>query len=97
MNNEITTDINVKTVNFIKRCKKMKNSRNIGITKKYLKDNNLIAVPFDKGIGMCVMKKGAYHQKLDKIISLPQFKKLTPKRKNEKHPVMKEEERIEIL
>ena len=32
---------------------------------------------------------------MDKIISLPQFKKITPKRKNEKHPVLKEEERIE--
>ena len=49
----------------------MKASRNIVITKKYLKDNALIAVPFDKGIGMCVMKKEAYNEKLIKIINLP--------------------------
>ena len=46
----------------------MKSSRNIQQTKKYLKDNDLLAIPFDKGIGICIMKKEAYHQKLDKII-----------------------------
>ena len=27
------------------------------MTKKYLKDNDLMAIPFDKGIGVCIMKK----------------------------------------
>ena len=66
------------------------------MTKKYLKDNDLdlLAIPFDKGIGICVMKKETYHMKMDSIINLPQFEKVQKKRKNEKHPVIKEEERI---
>ena len=28
-------------------------------------ENDLVAVPFDKGIGICVMKRQDYHQKLD--------------------------------
>ena len=54
---ETMTDINVKTLNYIKKCKRMKSSKNIQLTKKYLKVNDLLAVPFDKGIGICIMKK----------------------------------------
>ena len=64
------------------------------MTKKYLKDHDLLAVPFDKGIGICIMKRGDYHSKMDKIIALPQFEKLGKLRKNAKHPVLKEEERV---
>ena len=44
---EIITDINVKTLNYIKKCKQMKTSRNITMTKKYLKEKDLLAVPFE--------------------------------------------------
>ena len=64
------------------------------MTKKYLKDNDLLAIPFDKGIGICIMKKETYETKLDAIINLPQFQKVIITRKNAKHPVLKEEERI---
>ena len=72
----------------------MKTSRNIQMTKKYLKENDLLAIPFDKGIGICIMKKDTYYNKMEAIINLPQFTKVEKKRKNEKHPVLKEEERI---
>jgi len=91
--NEVVNDINVKTLNYIKKCKKQKSARNIILTKKYLKENNLLAVPFDKGIGICVMKKDAYNKKLDAILQLPQFAKVVM-RKKAKHPVLKEEDRI---
>ena len=65
------------------------------MTKKYLKDNDLLAVPFDKGIGICLMKKDSYHSKMDTIINLPQFEKVTKVRKNQKHPLLKEEERVQ--
>ena len=90
---ETINDINVKTLNYVKLCKKQKQSRNLTMTKRFLKENNLIAVPFDKGIGICVMKKEDYNKKLDTILQLPQFEKLKL-RKNAKHPVMKEEQRI---
>ncbi|XP_066929990.1 uncharacterized protein [Clytia hemisphaerica] len=64
------------------------------MTQKYLKDRDLLAIPFDKGIGICVMNKETYNKKLDDIIKLPQFNKVLPKRKNEKNPTMKEEEVI---
>ena len=94
VSDEVITDINVKTLTYIKNCKKQKTPRNIQMTRKYLKENGLLAVPFDKGIGICLMKSETYNQKLDEITSLPQFQKEQQKRKNEKHPIMKEEERI---
>ena len=53
-----------------------------------------LAVPFDKGIGICLMKRETYEAKLSEILSLPQFVKEKPTRKNAKHPVLKELERI---
>ena len=94
MSEEIITDLNVKTLNYIKKCKKLKNSRYVTLTKKYLKDNGLLAIPFDKGVGICVMHKETYHNKMDSIISLPQFEKWIPPRKNAMHPLLKEEQRI---
>ena len=94
---ETITDINIKTLNYIKKCKKLKESRNVVMTQKYLKTHNLLAVPFDKGVGICVMKVSDYKQKMDSIIQLPQFQKFEQKRKNAKHPVFKEEERIQNI
>ena len=87
-------DINVKTLNYIKACKKQKTARHLILTQKFLKTHDLVAVPFDKGIGFCIMPKSTYEQKLNPIIDLPQFQKIDPKRKNAKHPVLKEEERV---
>ncbi|MCP3849671.1 MAG: hypothetical protein GY694_05465 [Gammaproteobacteria bacterium] len=94
INSETITDINVKTVNYIKKCKQMKETKNVQMTKKYLKENDLVAVPYDKGTGICLMKRKTYEQKMEKIIELPQFQKHVPSRSNAKHPVLKEEERI---
>ena len=40
------------------------------------------------------MSKEQYEAKLDAIINLPQFEEVVVTRKNGKHPVLKEEERI---
>ena len=94
VSNQTITDINVKTLTYIKKCKTLRSARNITVTKRYLKDNGLLAVPFDKGIGICVMKKEAYHTKLNKILDLPQFQKITANRKNAKNPILKEHDRV---
>ena len=86
---EIINEINFKTMNYIKHCKQMKPSRNIYLTKRYLKDNNLLAVPFDKGIGICVMSEGKYQDKMNQILNLSQFEKLENTRKNAKNPSLK--------
>ena len=93
--NDTITDINIKTLTYIKKCKKMKTPRHLMLTRKYLNDNKLLAVPFDKGIGFCIMKIDKYQEKLDAILNLSQFEGIpTMKRKNEKSPVIKEEERV---
>ena len=91
---ECVTDINVKTLNYIKKCKKLKTSRHLKMTKKYLKDNDYLAVPFDKGVGICIMTKNDYQKKMDKLINLPQFQKVEKGRANAKNPILKEEERV---
>ena len=54
----------------------------------------MVAIPFDKGIGICLITVNTYSNKLKDIINLPQFEKVLPKRKNEKHPLLKKEERV---
>ena len=78
---EIITDINVKTINYIKKCKQTKPSRNVMMTQRYLKNNSLLAIPFDKGVGICLMKKETYFEKMNSIINLPQFEKTVNKQK----------------
>ena len=84
---DVISDINIKTIAYIKKCKKQVSNRNVQATKRYLKEKSLLAVPFDKGVGICVMKRQAYEDKLSSILQLPQFEKLEQTRKNEKHPV----------
>ena len=43
---------------------------------KHLRDNALIAVPFDKGVGFCVMKKSTYAEQLEKVLDCEQLRKL---------------------
>ena len=43
------------------------------------------------------MKKETYNTKMAAIIDLPQFEKVHKKRKNEKHPVMKEERLVKTV
>jgi len=78
-NEDIITDINVKTLAHIKNCKKQ-----IDLTNRYLKENKLLAVPFDKGIEICLVSHDLC--KLKGITNLPQFTKVIFTRENEKHP-----------
>ena len=44
-------------------------------TRKYLKNNGLLAVPFDKGVGFCIMRKQTYESKLESLLQSAQFLK----------------------
>ena len=92
--NNVINDINIATINYIKKCSKQSIPRNLIMTKKYLKEHELLAVPFDKGIGNCLMKCQSYENKLMNILKLKQFKKMEKARKNAKEFFIKEEERI---
>ena len=41
--------------------------------RKYLKDNGLLAVLFDKVVGFCIMKKETYEKKLKDLLQAEQF------------------------
>ena len=43
--------------------------------RNYLKNNQLVALPFDKGVGFCVMKKHTYYEKLTKLTESKQFER----------------------
>ena len=70
--------------------------RNLVITRKYLKEHGLVAVPFDKGVGICVMEITTYNNKLMNVLNLSQFEKIQYTRKNAKDVILKEEERINL-
>ena len=91
---EIMNDINVATLKYIKSCSKQKCPRNLLLTKRYLKEHDILAVPFDKGVGICLMKRDTYNSKMDDILKLDQFEKLTNPRCNSRDFTLKEEERI---
>ena len=44
-------------------------------TRKYLKDNGLLAVPFDKGVSFYIMRKQTYDLKLESLLQFAQFEK----------------------
>ena len=85
--------INIATFNYIKECKKQRADRKVTMTNRYLRENNLLAVPFDKGRGICLMKVETYRDKLKQITSGPQFE-IVPlsTRVNATHIAIKEEE-----
>ena len=64
------------------------------MTKRYLREKDLLAVLFDKGTGICVMKRQTYISKLNNILNLEQFEKVTVTRKNGRGLCLKEEDRI---
>ena len=76
---------------------KTKYSQKIDYDKNYLKEYDLLAIPFDKGTAVCLMKYSAYENKLRDILKLKQFQKMEIPRKNAKEFCLKEEERISTV
>ena len=70
-------DINVATLKYVKSCSSQRTPRHIIMTKQYLREKDLLAVPFDKGSGICMMKSQTYTSKLNDILNLEQFEKVT--------------------
>ena len=95
VDNDTINEINMAVVRYIKICKNQRPSRNLKLTKLFLKKHDLRAVPFDKGTGFCLMKTTEYEEKIKTILNLPQFEEITTTRKNAKDITLKEEERIQ--
>ena len=77
VSNDVLNDINVATLKYVKSCSSQRTPRHIIITKQYLREKDLLAVPFDKGSGICMMKSQTYTSKLNDILNLEQFEKVT--------------------
>ena len=75
--------INIATIQYINECKKQKAE----MTKQYLLQNDLLAVPFDKGRGICLMKLATYHKKLQQITSGPQFEHIPSSTRSNAKPI----------
>ena len=58
---------------YARNVKQTPSDKGVEKARKYLKDNGLLAVPFDKGVGFCVMKKETYEKKLKDLLKGEQF------------------------
>lgn len=92
--NTAINDLNMHTHAYCKQASQMRPPRNLKMTYEYLKENRLKAIPFDKGLVVCLMKEEDYFARLDKITDLNQFQIQLQGRKNEKNPAIKKEDRI---
>ena len=58
---------------YVKNVKQTPSDKGVEKARKCLKDNGLLAVPFDKGVGFCVMKKETYEKQLKDLLQAEQF------------------------
>ena len=72
-------DLNAAAVWYRKQTKRQKGDRTLNKVRKFLKENRLKAVPFDKGVGFCIMTEETYWQKLESLMDGPQFEEKTVK------------------
>ena len=60
---------------YAKRVKQTPSDKGVEKARKYLKSNGLVAVPYDKGVGFCVMRKDTYENKLSDTLDSNHFSK----------------------
>ena len=88
--------INANALLFCQQCTKQLQNRTVIKAKQYLKANNLVAVPSDKGLGFCLKYKAFYVSKVQQLTSGHQFEvyDVTNHRKNAKEVSIAEYERF---
>ena len=69
-------DIQALSTWYIKQNRRIPQDSAVDKVSKYLRQNGLLAIPFDKGVGFCVMRCSEYESKLNDILNGPQFIKL---------------------
>ena len=72
---ETLCDIEAATKAYAKNVRQTQRDKAVEKTMKYLKDNGLLAVPFDKGVGFSMMRKQTYESKLESLLQFAQFSK----------------------
>ena len=58
---------------YAKRVKQTPSDKGFEKARKHLKSNGLVAVPCDKGMGFCVMRKDTYENKFSNTLDSNQF------------------------
>ena len=88
-------DVSAVSKQYGRKCEKQRANKDLSIAVNFLKKNDLLAVPFNKGCGFYVMEKSSYQEKLDKMLLAYQFQPVPSNdRKNAKDICVKEEDRI---
>ena len=70
---EKVCEIEAAAKRYTKNVKQTPSDEGIEKVRKYLKHSGFLAVPFDKGVGFCVMKKETYEKKLKHLLQAEQF------------------------
>ena len=73
---EAFCEIEVATKAYAIRVKQTPSDKGVEKARKYLKSIKLVAVPYDKGVGFCIMMKDAYVNKLSETLDLNQFSEI---------------------
>ena len=66
-------EIEAASKRYAKNVKQTPSDKSVEKARKYLKENRLLAVPFDKGVGFCVMKKETSEKKLKDLLPAEQY------------------------
>ena len=72
---EALCEIEAVAKGYAKRVKQTPSDKGVEKARKYLKSNGLVAVPYDKGVGFCVMRKDTYENKFLDTLDSNQFSK----------------------
>ena len=72
---EALCEIEAVAKTYAKRVKQTPSDKSVEKARKYLRSNGLVAVPYDKSVGFCVMRKDTYENRLSDTIDSNQFSK----------------------
>ena len=61
---EVFCEINAVAKTYAKTIKQSPSDKGVEKARKYLKSDGLVAVPYNKGVGFCVMRKDTYENRL---------------------------------
>ena len=73
---EALCEIEVVAKAYAKRVKQTSSDKGVQKARKYLKSNGLVSVPYDKGVGFCIMRKNTYENKLSDTLDSNQFSEI---------------------
>ena len=65
---ETLSEIEAAAKAYAKNVRQTPRDKAVEKTRKYLKDNGSLVVPFDKGVGFCIGRKQTYESKLESLL-----------------------------